>query len=279
MGTIKTTNIEPIADNGTVTLGSSGDTITIPSGVTMVNNGTQTGFGGTNTPYFFAYRSASYTINSGEWTKVIFDAEDFDTASGFNVSTGTYTVQTAGTYYFQFSLRSQAANGASSSRRTFCYLERTRSGTSVQRGNAGFDFSDNYTTGNTVDGSAILDCQVNFRPIHPFTPRTGLHHYITNPYAGKSSFFNQDGTTAPKPSADIVAAKNEKAYRLKSKNQIAEQEAQQQARDREMAAIDKELAELADEQLLNTDFNIPPLNVLGLPVDPSRGELESGALD
>ena len=125
----------------------------------------------------------------------------------------------------------------------------------------------------------ILDCQVTFRPIHPFTPRTGLHHYITNPYAGKSSFFNQDGTTAPKPSADIVAAKNEKAYRLKSKNQIAEQEAQQQARDREMAAIDKELAELADEQLLNTDFNIPPLNVLGLPADPSRGELESGALD
>ena len=46
-----------------------------------------------------------------------------------------------------------------------------------------------------------------------------------------------------------------------------------------MAAIDKELAELADEQLLNTDFNIPPLNVLGLPVDPTRGELESGALD
>ena len=45
MGTIKTTNIEPIADNGTVTLGSSGDTFTIPSGVTMVNNGTQSGFG------------------------------------------------------------------------------------------------------------------------------------------------------------------------------------------------------------------------------------------
>ena len=52
MGTIKTTNIEPIADNGTVTLGSSGDTFTIPSGVTMVNNGTQTGFGGVNTPAF-----------------------------------------------------------------------------------------------------------------------------------------------------------------------------------------------------------------------------------
>ena len=33
MGTIKATNIEPIADNGTVTLGSSGDTFTLGSGV------------------------------------------------------------------------------------------------------------------------------------------------------------------------------------------------------------------------------------------------------
>ena len=47
MGTIKTTNIEPIADNGTVTLGSSGDTFTVPSGVTVnMSSATQTGVGG-----------------------------------------------------------------------------------------------------------------------------------------------------------------------------------------------------------------------------------------
>jgi len=34
MGTVKVTNIEPIADNGTVTLGGSGDTITLGSGAT-----------------------------------------------------------------------------------------------------------------------------------------------------------------------------------------------------------------------------------------------------
>ena len=38
----------------TITLGASGDTINIPSGATINNNGTQTGFGGTNTPYFSA---------------------------------------------------------------------------------------------------------------------------------------------------------------------------------------------------------------------------------
>jgi len=33
MGTVKVTNIEPIADNGTVTLGGSGDTIAQGTGV------------------------------------------------------------------------------------------------------------------------------------------------------------------------------------------------------------------------------------------------------
>ena len=47
MGTIKTTNIEPIADNGTVTLGSSGDTFTVPSGVTVNMSNNTTGAVGT----------------------------------------------------------------------------------------------------------------------------------------------------------------------------------------------------------------------------------------
>ena len=47
MGTIKTTNIEPIANNGTVTLGSSGDTFTVPSGVTVAG-------AMANTPAFLA---------------------------------------------------------------------------------------------------------------------------------------------------------------------------------------------------------------------------------
>jgi hypothetical protein len=45
MGTIKTTNIETITGSGTLTLGQSGETITIPSGVTLTNNGTASGFG------------------------------------------------------------------------------------------------------------------------------------------------------------------------------------------------------------------------------------------
>ena len=65
MGTIKTTNIEPIADNGTVTLGSSGDTFTVPSGVTVnMSSATQTGVGGTNTPSWLAYLSSAQSISN-----------------------------------------------------------------------------------------------------------------------------------------------------------------------------------------------------------------------
>ena len=99
MGTIKTTNIEPIADNGTVTLGSSGDTFTVPSGVTITNNGTQTGFGGTNTPAFEAYLSTNQTFSDASYTKVNFNTEIYDTDSDYdNSSNYRFTPTTAGKY-------------------------------------------------------------------------------------------------------------------------------------------------------------------------------------
>ena len=48
MSKIEVNTIEPQCGT-TVTLGASGDTITIPSGATITNNGTQTGFGRTGT--------------------------------------------------------------------------------------------------------------------------------------------------------------------------------------------------------------------------------------
>ena len=116
--------------------------------------------GGDMTPYFYAYRNASYSISSGSFTQIVFDAEDFDTASGFDTSTGKYTVQTTGNYYFEFSIRAESAS-ASTSQRMFCYLQRTRSGVSIQRANAGLNFQNNYGRSGTLHGSTILDCQAN----------------------------------------------------------------------------------------------------------------------
>ena len=49
MSEVKVNKISPRTACGTVTLGDSGDTFTVPSGVTITNNGTQTGFGRTGT--------------------------------------------------------------------------------------------------------------------------------------------------------------------------------------------------------------------------------------
>ena len=45
MSTIEVNKITPVDGGTNVTLGDSGDTFTIPSGVTMTNNGSSSGFG------------------------------------------------------------------------------------------------------------------------------------------------------------------------------------------------------------------------------------------
>ena len=105
MGTIKTTNIEPIADNGTVTLGSSGDTFTVPSGVTVnMSNATQTGVGGAMTPAFHAYNNADQNISASTLTQVIFNTEIYDTDSAFASNQFTVPSGKGGKYFVYFRL-------------------------------------------------------------------------------------------------------------------------------------------------------------------------------
>ena len=49
---LKVDKISP-ASGTSFTLGDSGDTFTVPSGATIANSGTATGFGGDNAPAFF----------------------------------------------------------------------------------------------------------------------------------------------------------------------------------------------------------------------------------
>jgi len=90
MGTIKTTNIEPIADNGTVTLGSSGDTFTLGSGVVQSN---------LNYPAFCANMSANQSLTNLTITKVQFDTEILDTDGYYDNTTNyRFTPLVAGKY-------------------------------------------------------------------------------------------------------------------------------------------------------------------------------------
>ena len=86
-------------NTSTITLGVSGDTINVPSGVTINNNGTQTGFGGTNTPIVMVRPSSNQAISSSTETQVVFDTEQIDTASAFASNQFTVPSGQAGKYF------------------------------------------------------------------------------------------------------------------------------------------------------------------------------------
>jgi hypothetical protein len=66
MSEVKVNKISPRTNCGTVQLGDSGDTITIPAGATITNNGTQTGFGRTGAvDWDTTAKTASFTAVSG----------------------------------------------------------------------------------------------------------------------------------------------------------------------------------------------------------------------
>jgi len=90
----------------TITIGASGDTISIPSGATIANSGTATGFGGTNTPFTTVKKSSDQTISHGTDTLITFDAVVNESASNlFDLSNNRFTVVTAGTYLILPQLR------------------------------------------------------------------------------------------------------------------------------------------------------------------------------
>tara|TARA_R100001082_G_C4334244_1_gene147097 strand:+ start:479 stop:1051 length:573 start_codon:yes stop_codon:yes gene_type:complete len=103
MGTLKTTNIQSISGSGTVTLGVSGETIDIPSGVTLDSTGATITGALTMTPAFNVFLSADQTLTNSTPTKIQFNTEAYDTNSAYDASTNyRFTVPSGqdGKYFF-----------------------------------------------------------------------------------------------------------------------------------------------------------------------------------
>ena len=101
MATLFVDKVDP--QSGTsLEIGSSGDTITIPSGATITNSGTATGFGGDNTPSFKAHLSGYQTIGTSSFTKAALATEVWDTDSAWDTSNYRFTVPSGegGKYVF-----------------------------------------------------------------------------------------------------------------------------------------------------------------------------------
>jgi hypothetical protein len=139
----------------TITIGASGDTITIPTGATLdLSNATQTGVGGTNTPAFFAYLNADQTgIADATSAKIQVNTEIYDTDNCYDNSTNyRFTPTTAGKYLFhaQATISAEAdSNGVIFD----LYVYKNGSITSQSTTNA----SNNYLRETTQNLNVIFD--------------------------------------------------------------------------------------------------------------------------
>jgi hypothetical protein len=150
-GTLKVGTITTSSGSGTITIGQSGETITIPSGATVnMSSATQTGVGGDNTPAFAAYQSSGQSIDSGTTTIVTLDTEIFDTDSAFASNTFTVPAGEGGKYYVSASVRADASWAATSQFNVMVFIGST--------GDNGLFVSNSITasTGNSAAVSGIV---------------------------------------------------------------------------------------------------------------------------
>ena len=98
MSTLKVDTILKRTGTGTITLGQSGDTISIPSGATLSSAGTNTLEGIANTPSFSAKLSGNQSISASSYTKLAFASEEWDVGGTYDASSYRWTPALIGKY-------------------------------------------------------------------------------------------------------------------------------------------------------------------------------------
>ena len=105
MSEVKTSKLSPRTASGTLTLGTSGDTFEVPSGVTLTNNGTVSGFG-----LFASYaiiadqktqNTAGGTFTSGAWRTRDLNTEIADPDGIVSIASNQFTLG-AGSYLIRW---------------------------------------------------------------------------------------------------------------------------------------------------------------------------------
>ena len=148
----------------TLTLGTSGDTISIPSGVTIANAGTATGFGDTNyfsTTGFSAYIAATQSVSTATETTCTFNTERFDMGSNFNTSTYIYETPSEGKYFFQFGLMLKGNSDTVLTAANVSLKKDDGAGNFSSNQDWENNFSANYINKYTSTGSYIVDCEAS----------------------------------------------------------------------------------------------------------------------
>jgi hypothetical protein len=168
-GTLKVGTITTSSGSGTITLGQSGETISIPSGATVSG-------AGANTPAFSAYLSADQTgLADNTFVKVAMDTEFYDSDGKYDTSNYRFTPTVAGKYIFGASLYIEGSNTLDTSQ-----LALYKNGSKILYKEENLD----NITCQQITGSLVLDDD------------DYVELYIKVDVASGGTFFvNQDGTT------------------------------------------------------------------------------------
>ena len=106
MSEVKTSKLSPRTASGTLTLGTSGDTFEVPSGVTLTNNGTVSGFGLFSSYAIIADQKTTGTdggtFTSGDWRTRDLNTEIADPDGIVSISSNQFTLG-AGSYLIRWS--------------------------------------------------------------------------------------------------------------------------------------------------------------------------------
>ncbi len=159
--TILVDKIDP--QSGTaLELGSSGDTLTVPSGATLsiasgatlANSGTATGVGGNNTPAFNVKISSNQDVSSGTTTVVAFNSEQVDTDNAFNTSNYRFVPQTAGKYFIAFTIYALTASAGNGNLRAITANIRKNGSNQTQ---VVQDYNDSFIRQGCATTTAVID--------------------------------------------------------------------------------------------------------------------------
>tara|TARA_R100000697_G_scaffold114692_1_gene133737 strand:+ start:309 stop:851 length:543 start_codon:yes stop_codon:yes gene_type:complete len=140
-GTLKVSNIETSSGSGTITLGQSGETLALGSGVTSKFN----------QPAFLARNDAAQSITANTNTKVTFGTEEYDTDSCFADSKFTVPTGGAGKYYLYTKIQQDLTDN------THCRLGVFKNGSEIGRTFNGEGRNDWFTTWTAAVDLAVSD--------------------------------------------------------------------------------------------------------------------------
>ena len=145
--TLKVSNIQTSSGSGTITLGQSGETVTISSGATVSG-------AGANTPAFEAYLGGSggQAVSDNTVTLVQANTEVYDTDSNYDTSTYRFTPQVAGKYLVYGSVLAEVGS-SSNMNENYIYIKKNGSNITEYESN----FESNPVRLNVINVTAIVD--------------------------------------------------------------------------------------------------------------------------